>query len=100
MYVHITMRMHLYVAIPVYVYIYILHAVDGSDYVGISTSVTSLLGTDTINESIVINNDEQNEETEMFSILIYNCTNSLTTCAHGLMNNLEININDDANDCK
>ena len=86
--------MHVYVASSIYI------AGAGMDYVPISTTLTSSTGTNTINGSIDIINDETNEDTEMFSILIYNCTNSLTTCAHGLMNNLVININDDANDCK
>ena len=92
--------MYAFMHVCVYIANSIYIAGGGIDYIPISTTLTSSPGTNTINGSIDINNDDQNEDTEMFSILIYNCTNSLTTCDPGLMNNLVININDDANDCK
>ena len=57
----------------------------------------SSTGDSTVNGSVIIFNDDTNEDAEMFTIRIDSCTNSLASCAPGLMNTLTITIDD--NDC-
>ena len=57
----------------------------------------SSTGDSTVNGSVMIINDDTNEDTEMFTIRIDSCTNNMASCTPGLMNILNITIDD--NDC-
>ena len=49
--------------------------------------------------SVSILNDDMNEDPEMFTIQIVNCTNTASSCTPAMMNTtLSITINDDASD--
>ena len=69
-----------------------------TDYRNLSTPITSMVGSNTVSGSVTIINDNTNEDTEMFTIHIDNCSNSVAVCTPSLMNTtLTIAINDD--DC-
>ena len=68
------------------------------DYTMLSTPITSSVGNSTVSGSVRIINDDENEDTETFTIRIDNCTDLMASCDPGIMDNLTITIEDD--DCK
>ena len=71
----------------------------GIDYQELSSSITSSVGDSTVYGSVRINNDNSNEDPEMFTIQIVNCTNTAASCEPAVMNTtLSITINDDTSD--
>ena len=75
-----------------FTYIYHFTADSGSDYALDQTFVVSSIGDITVSGSLVIFDDNDNEDTEVFTIVIESCTNR---CNPGLMNSLIVNIEDD-----
>ena len=65
-----------------------------SDYRMLSTPIMSSIGESTVSGSIIITDDDTNEDTEMFTIHIDNCTNNLAPCVPGMMNLTIITIDD------
>ena len=66
----------------------------GSDYQQPSSPITSSVGDNTVSGSIRIIDDDENEDSETFTVQIVNCTNTAVLCTPAMMNTtLTITIN-------
>ena len=52
-----------------------------NDYENLTSSITSSVGGTTVSGSVDIINDSTNEDTEMLSLHIHNCTNTAAGCS-------------------
>ena len=65
-----------------------------NDYENLTNPITSSIGGTTVSGSVDIINDNINEDTEMLSLHIHNCTNTVAGCSVTLPYST-INITDD-----
>ena len=70
---------------------------DMNDYENLTSAISSTVGGTTVSGSVIIIDDMINEDTEMFSLHVHNCTNTVAGCSVLLPYSL-ITIND--NDSK
>ena len=66
-----------------------------NDYENLTSPITSSVGGTTVSGSVDIINDSTNEDTEMLTLHIHNCTNTVAGCSVVLLQYSTINITDD-----
>ena len=82
-----------------YIHIPYLCTDSGSDYGQLSSPITSSVGGSIVSGSVGIIDDDRNEDPEVFTVQIVNCTNTASSCTPALMNTtLSITIIDDVDD--